>query len=139
MYSDPTQVGSFLLEVIVGGVRQTSARLPDSCPNTPWRQLGIHLLFHQGSSGSSACLGTYHLQVWSTCHSESRGGMLRGLHFRWVSLLPHCYPQPHRKWFSQFFPSDTQQGAACTFSHVECGSCFRLGISQQVHRKPLED
>lgn len=33
----------------------------------------------------------------------------------------------------------TQQSSACTFSHGECGSCYRLGISQPVHGGPLED
>lgn len=67
------------------------------------------------SAGLSVCLGTYHLQVWSTC-PQSWGGVLRGPHFGWVSLLPHCHPQPHRKWFFVFFPSVTQQGSECTFS-----------------------
>lgn len=90
-----------------------AARLPGTCPNPPWRQLRIPLLepvlcpiFHQGSMfcrvqrmpGDLSSAGLVHLPP------RGLGRSVEGPHSGWVSLLRHCHPQPHRKWFFLFFP-----------------------------------
>lgn len=67
------------------------------------------------------------------------GRSVEGASF-WVGVTPPPLspPAPQEVVLSGF-PSVTQQGSACTFSRGDCGSYCRLGISQQVHRKPLED